>query len=90
MAEKAEHAPLLLRIVTPTGCALEQTCDSVRLSTPDGSIGIRKGHIKSLILLGSGPISAYLNDELIASKEAGSGFATVDNNLITVIADSVT
>ena len=84
--------PLLLRIVTPEGVDQEIECDSISLwmtedsrGKGEGSIGIRKGHINAVIALGSGPLSANLNGKPVYSAQTEGGFATVLNDIITVV-----
>lgn len=71
-------------------------CDSVKLSVADsvsgkfsGSYGIRKGHAKAILSLAEGRISVSLDGKEIYSVECEGGFATVENNEVRVIADSI-
>ncbi|MBR5234408.1 MAG: hypothetical protein IKW03_09375 [Clostridia bacterium] len=72
-------------------------CDSVKLNVADsvngkfsGSYGIRKGHAKTVFSLAEGKISVSLDGNEIFSAECSNGFATVENDDVRVIVDSVT
>ncbi len=84
-----------LKIVTPTGAFEPIACDSVHLNVGDdklgkggGSYGIRKGHVDSMLLLCSGTLTAFLGGKCIFTAETGSGFATVENNTVTVTVEN--
>lgn len=71
-------------------------CDSVRLSIADsangkfsGSYGIRTGHAKALFSLAEGSITASLDGKDVFSAECSGGFATVENDEVRVVADSI-
>lgn len=71
-------------------------CDTVRLDIADssdgsfsGSYGIKKGHAKAVFALKSGNVSASLNGQKIFDAECGGGFATVGNDEVRVVVDSV-
>lgn len=81
-----------LIIDTPKGALSPIECDSVHLTVCDdsngkngGSYGIRKGHIKALIALEQGNVTALLNNETVFSAENGKGFATVENDVVTLV-----
>lgn len=83
---------LTLKIVTPEGVDQTIDCDSVSLwMAPDskgkgeGSIGIRKNHVNAVIALGNGPVTAHLQGSTVFSARSEGGFATVLNNVITVV-----
>ncbi len=85
-----------LVVSTPNGSLQPIECDSVHLTVCDdsngkngGSYGIRKGHIKALIALEQGKITAFLNDKTVFSAENGNGFATVENDVVTVVVENV-
>ncbi|MBQ8766912.1 MAG: hypothetical protein IJZ16_08905 [Clostridia bacterium] len=85
-----------LIIATPKGSIKPVECDSVRLTVCDdakgkngGSYGIRKGHVKALFSLSSGEISAYLNNEKIFTAVTSKGFATVDEDKVTVVVEEL-
>ena len=86
---------LILEIVTPNEKYGGLSCDSVHLTVSDGadgkgggSYGIRKGHVKSLISLDKGKITAYLSGEKVLEAQCSQGFATVEKNTVTVITES--
>lgn len=83
---------LTLRIVTSDGVDRTVGCDSVMLwMAPDsngkgeGFIGIRKGHVDAVIALGNGKTEARLGGELVFSAITEGGFATVQNDTVTVV-----
>ena len=93
MAEK-ESAPLTLRIVTPTGLAAGDPCDSVHLTLADdekgrggGDIAILRGHASAVLALGSGPARALRGGRECFRTELAGGFANVKNNVITVVTE---
>lgn len=85
-----------LIIATPKGSLKPLECDSIHLNVTNdskdkkgGSYGIRKGHVKALLSLEKGEISAYLNGEKIYSAITTKGFATVDNDIVTVAVEEI-
>ncbi len=89
-------SPLTLKIVTPKGVDQTVPCDSVSLwMAPDGkgkgegSIGIRKDHVNAVIALGNGPIEAHADGNTVFSARSEGGFATVLNNIITVVSQQI-
>jgi len=87
---------LLLRIVTPDSPASEVSCDSVRLTLGDdstgrggGAYGIHGGHAKSIMSLDKGPVSAFLNGEIIFNCSITGGFAKIEDNTVTVVAEEL-
>ena len=85
---------LILKVVTPEGTHGPFECDSVRLNASDnaggrggGSCGIRPGHIASLIALEKGMLTAFLNGAKVISASCGGGFASIDNNTVTVVTE---
>ncbi|MBQ7936559.1 MAG: hypothetical protein IJ333_09500 [Clostridia bacterium] len=95
MAEQKNMHLLTLSVVTLTGALKPVQCDSIRLTVSDnpegkggGSYGIRKGHVKALISLDAGPLTAYENGAPILQAQAGNGFATVDQDTVTVVVDT--
>ena len=85
---------LTLNIVTPSGSRNGLQCSSVHLTLADnsegkggGSFGIRKGHIKSLLALEKGSLTAYDGENLILKAHCGAGFASVDADTVTVVVE---
>lgn len=85
-----------LIIATPKGSLAPIECDSVHLNICDdakgkngGNYGIRKGHAKSLFSLEKGNVTAFLNGETVYSATTTKGFATVDNDTITVVVEEI-
>lgn len=86
---------LILYIVTPNGARDPIPCDSIRLTICDdlngkggGSYGIRAGHAKALLSLDQGILKAFLSGQQVLTGESGMGFATVERNTVTVVAEA--
>ena len=86
---------LVLNIVTPNGARDSILCDSVRLTICDdlsgkggGSYGVRAGHAKSLLTLDKGSVKAFLSGQNVLTGESDIGFATVDQNTVTVVTET--
>ncbi len=98
MSHETVNEGVLLKIVTPTGEAAVVSCDSVQMKTPDdaegkngGWIGIRRGHMDALLAIVEGPVVALKNGREVARIPVGEGFASVKENVVTVITqDAVT
>ena len=89
------NAPMTLRLLTPAGTSAEVPCDSVQLTLRDdakgrggGWIGILRDHAPAVMALGNGGIQASLDGECVFRASADGGFASVGDNVITVITDS--
>ena len=90
-----EPGKLLLRVVTPNGEAVTLTCDSIRLQTPDGTdgknggwLGVRRGHTDALIALAEGNIQPLLDGQLLHTIHVSEGFATVSQDVVTVMCNT--
>lgn len=88
---------LTLIIVTPAGAAQPVQCDSVHLTVCDdlqgrggGSYGIRAGHTKTLLALEKGSLAAFVSGETVLAGKSGSGFATVDKDVVTAVVEFFT
>ena len=88
--------PMTLRIRTPEGTAAEVSCDSAQFFLRDGAdgagggfVGIRRGHAPAVLALGDGPIRASLGGTDVLRAHANGGFASVSEDVITVLTDSV-
>ncbi|MBQ6824667.1 MAG: hypothetical protein IJP27_08425 [Clostridia bacterium] len=87
---------LTLKVITPVGAEKTILCDSVRLHICDGedgkgggSYGIHAGHVNAIFALEPGPLLAFRAGEKIFSVHCGSGFATVKQDVITLVAESI-
>ena len=88
--------PMTLRVLTPGGAAAETACDSVQLFLRDGAdgtggglVGIRRGHTPAALALDEGPLWASLRGKEVLRLQIGGGFASVRDDVITVLADRV-
>ncbi len=87
---------LTLKIVMPDGSGQTVACESVTLTVCDGkdgkgagSYGIRQGHAAAVIALEHGPVCAKSGGKEVFSAVISGGFALVENNTVTVTAESV-
>ena len=92
MADNA--ATMTLRLQTPSGLSEEIPCDSVVLMQRDsvsghggGLVGVRAGHAPAVIALGEGPVRASLGTKTVFLAAVSGGFASVTDNVVTVITD---
>ena len=86
---------IILIIVTPSGSMEPIECDSVHGTVGDdlngnggGSYGIRPGGLKALYSLDAGELKAYLDGGLVLYGKSGTGFATFEDNTVTVVTES--
>ena len=75
-----------LRIVTPTGTALERDVNYVNLPTPGGSVGILANHAPMLCAVGKGKLRCRFEGGESLVFVAG-GVASVEDNEVTVRAE---
>lgn len=78
--------PLILEIVTPEGRVYQDTVDSVVLPTTTGEVGILPGHIPLLTQLDAGELRVT-KGSAVESLACGSGFAEVDGDKVSVLAE---
>jgi len=87
MAEKK----LTLRIIAP-GMQLEKSlpalADMVILHCSTGELGILPGRLPCSMVLGRGALRVY-NGEDVAKLRIDGGIASVSNNVVTVLSNSV-
>ena len=72
-------------------------CESVRLPVADsingdfsGFYGIKKGHAKAIFSLKAGTVVLNSDEKAVLSVDISDGFATVENNEVSINVDSVT
>jgi len=83
-------APMTLRLLTPAGLLAEAGCDSAVLTLADGGlVGVMRGHAPAVMALGKGAVRASLEGRPVLRAETEGGFASVKDNAVTVVADSV-
>ena len=89
--------PMTLRVLTPNGAAAETACDSVVLLLRDGAdgrggdyVGIQRDHAPAALALADGPVRASLDGTDVLRLRVGGGFASVRDNVVTVLTDRVT
>ena len=76
-----------LRIVTPTGTALERDVNYVNLPTPGGSVGILANHAPMLCAVEAGLIRCRWSGGE-ARVRVSAGIASVEHNELTVLVSS--
>jgi F-type H+-transporting ATPase subunit epsilon len=77
---------LTLEIVTPEGRVYSDSVDTVVLPTSTGEIGILPGHVPLLTELSAGELRVT-RGTTVESIACGSGFAEVDGDKISVLAE---
>lgn len=90
--------PILLRVLTPAGVRSEVGCDDAVFIAADdpsghggGSVGIRRGHMPAVIALAENSVfKAYNAGKCVLEALVTKGVAEVKNDVITVVAESVT
>lgn len=71
-------------------------CDYVKLSIADsckgkfsGSYGIKRGHARAVFSLCEGTLTASKGTDILFEAETSEGFATVENDVVSVTVDKV-
>jgi F-type H+-transporting ATPase subunit epsilon len=77
---------LTLEIVTPEGRVYSDTVDTVVLPTSTGEIGILPGHVPLLTELAAGELRV-MRGGAVESIACGSGFAEIDGDKVSVLAE---
>ena len=66
------------------------TAQSVSAPSVNGDIGVMAGHTPLLAVLKPGTVHVVASDGSDLKAEVNGGFMSVDNNLVTVVADEIT
>ena len=87
--------PMMLRVLTPAGTAAETGCESVVFSIPDdakgrggGLVGIQRDHAPAVFAVAGGLVRATLRGRDVLLLTVSGGFASVKDNVVTVLTDS--
>ncbi len=87
---------MTLRLLTPSGAAASAACDSVQLvmrpnaeGQKGGLVGIKRDHTAAVIALDSGPVLAALEGKPVLRASVSGGFASVRDNVVTVLSETV-
>ena len=75
-----------LNVVTPSGTALAQNADYIRIPTPEGSVGILADHAPMLCAVGEGKLKCRTGEGESVVSVSG-GVASVENNEVTVLTE---
>jgi len=81
------HAMLTLEIVTPEARVYSDTIDTVVIPTTSGEVGILPGHIPLLTQVEAGELRVTKNGKE-ESLIIGEGFAEIENDRISVLAEN--
>lgn len=97
--ENKQDTGFCLRVVRRSGGEAQTVtvaCDSVRLFARDGAggrgggcLGIRRGHVPSIIALGNHPVVALLGGQTVLETPVSGGIAVVEagGHTVTVYPD---
>ena len=85
----ASGKSLQVEVVSHEGRLWHGAALSVQLPTVDGSLGVLPGRQQLLSQMGEGSVTVTCSDEVVSFQVTG-GFASVDSDFVTVVADHAT
>ena len=85
----ASAKSLQVEVVSHEARLWHGAASAVQIPTVDGSLGILPGRQPLLAQLGEGTVTVTRADEVV-SFEVNGGFASVDFDFVTLVADSAT
>ena len=85
----ASGKSLQVEVVSHEGRLWHGAALSVQIPTVDGSLGILPGRQPLLAQLGGGTVTVTCSGEVV-SFEVSGGFASIDSDFVTLVADSAT
>ena len=85
----ASGKSLQVEVVSHEGRLWHGAALSVQVPTVDGSLGVLPGRQPLLAQMGEGTVTVSRADEVVSFQVTG-GFASVDSDFITVVADHAT
>ena len=85
----ASGKSLQVEVVSHEGRLWHSAALSVQIPTVDGSLGILPGRQPLLAQLGDGTVTVTCSGEVV-SVEVSGGFASIDSDFVTLVADSAT
>ncbi|MBF0959108.1 MAG: F0F1 ATP synthase subunit epsilon [Actinomyces sp.] len=85
----ASSKSLQVEVVSHEGRLWHGAALSVQIPTVDGSLGILPGRQPLLAQLGGGTVTVTCSGEVV-SFEVSGGFASIDSDFVTLVADSAT
>ena len=85
----ASGKSLQVEVVSHEGRLWHGAALSVQIPTVDGSLGILPGRQPLLAQLGDGIVTVTCSGEVV-SVEVSGGFASIDSDFVTLVADSAT
>jgi F-type H+-transporting ATPase subunit epsilon len=89
MADSAGNK-VILELVIPTALAVSEEVDMVVVPGYEGDFGVLYGHTPILTTIRPGVISIYTGEEITKSFFVEGGFAEVDYQQCTILAESAT
>lgn len=78
---------LVFKIVTPERVVLEESIDQITMPTMEGEITVLPDHIPLVAVLKAGEMTVVKNGERVLMAVSG-GFVEIQNNMVTVLADT--
>lgn len=85
----ASGKSLQVEVVSHEGRLWHGAALSVQVPTVDGSLGVLPGRQPLLAQMGEGTVTVSSADEVMSFQVSG-GFASVDSDFVTVVADHAT
>lgn len=85
----ASGKSLQVEVVSHEGRLWHGAATSVQIPTVDGSLGVLPGRQPLLAQLSEGTVTVLRADEVVSFQVSG-GFASVDSDFVTVVADHAT
>lgn len=85
----ASGKSLQVEVVSHEGRLWHGAASSVQVPTVDGSLGVLPGRQPLLAQLSEGTVTVSRADEVVSFQVTG-GFASVDSDFVTVVADHAT
>ena len=83
-----------LYVISSDGDLPVSTCDSVDFTVADNKKGkgggrytVKKGHVKSLMMLSAGELVARIGTQVVFSKNISSGIAQIKGSKVVVTAE---
>lgn len=84
-----------LFLITPEGSLPIVVCDGVDFSVADNEKGkgggkytVKKGHMKSLMMLTAGELVARNGSQVVFSKKVSTGIAQIKDNKVIITAET--
>lgn len=77
-----------IELVSPEGSIFTGEATMVVARTADGELGFQQGHVPFIgVLVGTGPVKAFLTDGTTVEVAVHSGFVQVSGDVVTILSD---